>query len=161
MGENLVVLVIFFFLLVVAVVFYAGIQTRNISVKEYEFSKRGIMDTKTFLGRLPELMCVENKDPTVSCVDIVNLGYLKSYWDNIKNNATSKERNFYYDLFGDMEIIVRSIDILTGDEANNWTIYNNTPQNYRMLDEIYIPITLYNLTSDEYGLGYIEMTVYT
>jgi len=156
LGENVVVLVIFFFLLVIAVIFYSRIQIGRIAAKNTEYSSASLLDLKTMVAAMPEILCTENNDITEGCIDVINLGIMKQYWERIKQNETSPERAYYIYRLGTSQITVKRLDPMSGLVIDTWALYDNTiGMNYSR--PVYIPVSLYNATSDDYSFGFVEL----
>jgi hypothetical protein len=160
LGENVVIMVIFFFLLIMAVVFYAGIQKSRIATKQYQINTVALLDSKAMITSMPELLCTENNDVTESCIDIINLDVMKKYWDNIKNTPSSAAREYYKYRFGASEITIKRFDAYKSVWASNWTLYNNS-ENMNYSRVVYVPVSLYNATSDDYSFGLLEYRRYS
>lgn len=160
LGENVVVLVIFFFLLVIAVIFYAGIQKRSFDSKQTSARTVALIDLKTMVSAMPEILCTENNDVTDGCIDLINLGIMKEYWASIKDNESSLEREYYIYRFGLSEITIKKLNPLTGVWTNSWTLYNNSGGlNYSR--PVFISVSLYNATTDDYSFGILELRRFT
>ena len=160
-GENVIVLIIFFFLLVIAVVFYAGIQKSKFSAKQKEIESFPLLDMKTLVGAMPEIMCTENSDVTESCIDIINLEAMANFWSSINNSRTSREWEYYNQRFAYSKIVIKRLDVIQGNWTGEWTLYNNVPENFSSGRPAFIPVSLYNATRGTYDFGYIELTRYT
>ncbi len=155
LGENVVILVIFFFLLVIAVIFYSGIQKNKIITKTYQADTNILVDSKTMIASMPELLCTENGDVTESCIDLINLDIMTKHWNGISNTPSDLDRAYYVYRFGTSQITIRELDTFSGAWINSWTFYNNTEDmNYSRV--VYIPISLHNVTNDDYRFGVLE-----
>ena len=161
LGENVVVLVIFFFLLVIAVLFYANIQKSKIKAQQMEFQKIQTIDLKTIISTLPELLCTENEDVTENCIDIINLNSLASYWNSVKGRPQSQIRGYYRYRFGTTDISVKMLDPLTRNWTERWQIYSEPIKNWTSNSTVYMPVSLYNATSNDYSFGVIELVVFS
>ena len=158
-GENVVVLIIFFFLLVIAVVFYAGIQKSKSNAKTIEYQSLSLLDLKTMVAALPELLCTENSDVTDGCVDAINAKAMADYWQSIKGNPSLIEREYYRHRFGSSLITVKRFDALNNAWKDTWVIYNETG-NLSSYDTAYLPVSIYNITQGSVDFGEIEVRAY-
>lgn len=159
MGENVIMLVIFFFLLVIAVIFFAKIQKSRFTTKTIEFESRSLLDMKTLISTMPELACSENTDVTENCLDIINLGFMENYWESIQYKPESKVREYYRYRFGLSEVSVKMLDPVEGRWTQNWTIYNASNSKFYRL--IYVPVSLFDATIDDYSFGLIQIKVFS
>ena len=141
-------------------IFYANIQKSRFGTQQLEFQTRSAIDLKTVVSTLPELSCTEYNDVSSSCIDIINLESMSKYWQSIKDDLTSPERDYYKYKFGTSTIFIKMLDPETGVWTKNWTLYSQN-QSLFYSRQIFIPISLYDATSDDYSFGVLELKVFS
>ena len=144
MLETIAVIFAFFMLAAFGFVFYANMQTSSDKVKfEAEKDTMMLKIAKQAVS-LPELQC----NNRMYCIDEINIEAFKYYLH--ENSET------YYDLFKDSEIKVKKVYPPTTDPEI--TIYSR--QKGSSKKTIWMPISLYNSSSDRTSFGILRVDLY-
>ncbi|MBW2974306.1 hypothetical protein KY366_01180 [Candidatus Woesearchaeota archaeon] len=151
MGESVAILFIFFILLVFGFVFYMNIMRGSAKVEIEENIQLKAIGVAQKASFMPELQCSRENVVDENCIDILKLtaasGLLKD------NNI------YYYDIFGLSSIRVE--EVYPGrDPPKEWYLYNHTLANYSDRLSTFIPVSLFNASSEKYGYGVMVVDVY-
>jgi len=154
MFETMGVLVIFFFLLVAAASFYFQIQKSSLQNELAKQSQLRAMQVVQKAFHMPELDCSFVSVLKDNCFDKQKLAVLSSHL-----GASPQEEYLvdYYNLFGFSDI---KITQLYKTEENPVVLYRNIPDKYSSKIATQSPILLYDVISNRYDFGIIEVEVY-
>ncbi len=155
MTETIAVMFIFFILLSLGIVFYAKYSQRQADTAEHERFGQKAMDMTLQAVFLPELICTNADAETGSnCMDLQKLQYIDA------NKGLSGDE-YYFSLFSYSYIWVEQF---SPTEAN-YTIYNNTKEEYLEIIPSFFVVTLKDYLGTYYGksdynYGVLHVEVY-
>ena len=148
MGESVAILFIFFILLVFGFVFYMNILSSSTKVEVEEniqLKAVGITQKASFL---PELQCSEDNVRIENCIDVYKLDAAS---DIMRQNSL-----YYFDLLEYSKLTVER----KFPQPKTWILYNQTLGNYSNKLSTFIPVSLFNATSQKYDFGILKVEVF-
>lgn len=153
MGETIAILVIFFFLLVFGLSFYMNFFLRNVEKTAHEFSELEAIEVVQKTVYLPELQCTDMDVQIDSCFDLYKIQVLKEILEN-EDPGNKVIWSEYVSILGRSSLSIKPV-YPSGPAV---VVFDNTLADYTYKPVIYVPISLYNATSDTYSLGILNIT---
>ena len=150
MGETIVILFIFFFLLVVGAVFYVKIKTVSVSRDITEYRDVAAVELAQTISFMPEFQCTELNVVEPSCFDIYKLIAMANV------SKESQNRAYYSRELGKVTIEVLQVY----PPRATITPYNNSPGNFSLASQSNVPVSLFNVTNNEYYFGILRIITY-
>lgn len=150
-GETIAILFIFFLLIVVGAVFYVRIKAVSVSREVTEFQDVKAVELSQTVSFMPEFQCTEVNVIEPSCFDIYKLNAMEKVAEDPLNKA------FYLRALGKVSIEILQIY----PPADKIVPYNNSPGNYTAASQSNVPISLFDVTEDEYYFGVLRITTYS
>lgn len=144
--ESIFVLIIFFFLVVFGLIFYAGFSQSESKADYEEKMKLLALESGQRVQYLPEFQCTKDgKYVEADCIDLYKL------------NAFTKLRDNYMQAYSKYfpNTLVQVNLVYPENMQNKWTVYNYTSNTSGGGLRYHIPVSLYNVTAEEYYFGYI------
>jgi len=148
MGESIAILFIFFIMVVFGFVFYMNVLEGSVDMERKENTQLRAIGVAQRASFLPELQCSRDNVRDDDCIDLLRLG--------AASLLLEENRIYYYDVFEFSRIWVE--EIYPGD--NIWPLYDNTLSNYSSKLSTFIPVSLFNATSEKYAFGILGVEVY-
>ncbi len=162
MTETIAVLFIFFVLILFGIIFYYQYQKVSLVEKQQELVASRAMDTTLKVLFLPELICTKGEaEPEDNCFDMMKLRHV---------NETFKEylTKYYFNLFSYSRISVQ--EVYPGNST--FILYDKeTPpqedgsRSWKYREPTFFVVALKDemkgTAISEYGIGYVEVEVYS
>ncbi|MBW2988962.1 hypothetical protein KY358_01450 [Candidatus Woesearchaeota archaeon] len=148
MGESVAILFIFIVFVMFGFVFYMNVISGSSKTEMEENIQLEAIQAAQKASFLPELQCSRENIITEGCIDIMKLEAA---------SGTVRENNiYYYDVFESSRIWVEEIF----PEKKMWILYNGTMANYSNRLSTFIPVSLFNGTSEDIGFGILAIEFY-
>lgn len=148
MGESVAILFIFFILLMFGFVFYMRILGSSAKVDIEESIQLKAIAIAQKASFLPEMQCSQENVRIENCIDRIKLEFMEE--------LTSKNKPYYYDLFGFSSIKV----VLVSPNTGEFLVYNNTPEKYLDKLSTFIPTSLYDPETGSYQFAILVVEVF-
>jgi hypothetical protein len=147
MLESIFVLIIFFFMLIFGIIFYVKYQNMEGQNRKKDFVEIKLMEIATRIQNLPEIQCTKDgKYSEFDCVDLHKINFFKDNFENYNS--------YYSKIFSSSFINITQVY----PSSFNYEIYSKDKTNSVRL--LFLPVNIYNASSDQYNFGYITIGVY-
>ncbi|MBI2136593.1 hypothetical protein HYU06_05985 [Candidatus Woesearchaeota archaeon] len=159
MMENVAVMIIFFMLLGLGFIFYGKIGGHGAKQDIEKYVQLQAVKLAKVVAALPEVRCSEENVPVQDCFDLLRVEEAAS-----KIKDTTNER-YYFEILGYSRVAIEEKYPGNGSII----VYDNQPDINPTSDleeikfsyiPIYIPITLFNATINQYSFGVLEVGTY-
>jgi len=154
MMENIAIMVIFFLLIALGFIFYSKLGGHSAQQNIEKYAQQNAVKLAQVVASLPEVRCSEENVPVSDCYDLLRL--------NIASSETFPDNyGYYFEILGYSRIAVKPIYPEPDDPNYEILVYNNEPTNRQFsYIPIFIPITLYNATTNLFSFGVLEAGLY-
>ncbi len=159
MMENVAVMIIFFMLLMLGFIFYGKIGGASVKQDIEKYTQQQAVKLAKVVAALPEVRCSEENVPVQDCFDLLRVEAASS---RIKDSANER---YYFEILGYSRVAIEekypgngSIEVY--DIQPNLTNAANIEEITFNYIPIYIPITLFNATVNQYSFGVLEVGIY-
>lgn len=132
MFETIAVIVVFFFILVIGLIYYSGVQNREIKKMQEEDKELRAIEIMKIATYLPELQCSMDNVLTANCIDLAKLENSEIHF--------SQNRLYYTNIFSFGNITVRQIY----PEDKEYNLYFSNRPSARDRTTSNIPILIYD-----------------
>jgi hypothetical protein len=160
---NETIFVVFIILIIIMLGFVAYSKFQEVSIKEQQKDLRSarVVSTAHQLSFWPELECSEAGGISeFSCLDVTKLKVLGDFINTSKQNYRYAF-NYYFDLLKNSKITVTQVypfdEIELG--TNQWAVWDN-PGRTKTIDNIRVPVNLYDPLTKIYTFGIMELQIY-
>ncbi|MGM5481855.1 MAG: hypothetical protein ACQESF_00185 [Nanobdellota archaeon] len=144
--ETIFVLFIFFFMLVFGFIFYAGFSQRQAGEDYEKKVALQALESAQRVQYLPELQCTKDgKYVEADCIDLYKL------------EAFQELKGVYKDTYSKYfpNTLITINLVYPWNKHKEWVVYNYTINTSKSGTRYHIPVSLYNVTSDNYYFGYV------
>jgi len=139
-------------------IFYINISRSTQGAKQDDLSNLKAVEISQTISFMPEFQCSFKNIVDENCFDIMKINAFRQYVETDTLGMRSYNTT-YYDLFEYSQIIVYEI---YPKSVNSWLIYNRTEgADITNKKNTFIPISLYNATTNQYTYGILNVTVYS
>lgn len=150
--ETIAVLIVFIVIIAFGMMFYAKVARRGVQISIKKATSEDATKIAKMVSLMPEVTCSNRGVEKPNCYDIYKL--ISMY------NITENNKDYYYDLlkYSDISVVIVYPDDF---EDNEITLYNNMLPDYKSMIETFFPVSIYNITSNEFYFGYLDVKVYS
>ena len=158
--ETIFVIFLILVIVVIGFVIYSKFHEGTIKEKQREQRAREVIELAHRMSSWPELECSASGAQQFVCLDRIKLNVLSDFI-NKSRHTDSQAFNYYYDLLGDSQIIVKEVYPSNTQtyKKDYWRLYNNLGSTSHQ-NIIWVPVNLYNPLSRTYAFGVMEITLY-
>ena len=158
--ETIFVIFLILIIIVIGFVVYSKFHQENIEQEQRENRAKQAIELANRMSFWPELECSASGAQQFVCLDRIKLNVLSDFI-NKSRHTDSQAFNYYYDLLGDSQIIVKEAYPSNTHtyKKDYWTLYNN-PGRTKNQNIIWVPVNLYNPLSRTYAFGVMEIILY-
>jgi hypothetical protein len=151
MMENIAIMIIFFLLVALGLIFYSKLGGHSAQQNIEKFAQQNAVKLAQVVSSLPEVRCSEENVPVSDCYDLLRL-------DMASQNTFPNNNRYYFETLGYSKI---SVEQIYPPIPLPIEVYDNVPtnRNYNYIP-IFIPITLYNATINQFHFGVLEVGLY-
>lgn len=159
MMENVAVMIIFFMLLSLGFIFYGKIGGHSAKQDIEKYVQQQAVKLAKVVAALPEVRCSEENVPVQDCFDLLRVEETA-----LKTKDLNTQR-YYFEILGYSRVAIE--EKYPGNGIIE--VYDNQPNlaQAASIEEItfnyipiYIPITLFNATTNQYSFGVLEVGTY-
>ncbi|HIH42258.1 TPA: hypothetical protein HA246_01300 [Candidatus Woesearchaeota archaeon] len=157
MMENVAIMIIFFMLLTLGFIFYGKIGGHSAKQDIEKFAQQRAVKLAKIVAALPEVRCSEENVPVQDCYDLLRVESAKTL---IENNY-----QYYLEILGYSRVAIEekypgNATLIIYDNQPDINAVSNIEEIRFSYIPIYIPITLFNATINQYSFGVLEVGTY-
>ena len=152
-GESIAVIIIVAILIILGLFFLSVFRSDTGQVTLEREQQLSGMSRTIMIVNMQELACPQNRITRgEKCIDLLKINALE--------NVIVDERQYFLSRFGDVNLTIRYIDLINNKWVNK-TFYTQTPNNITSTATSFIPVTIYNASTDLKHFGILEVNVFS
>ncbi|MBN1376916.1 hypothetical protein JW949_01130 [Candidatus Woesearchaeota archaeon] len=154
LAESIGVIVVITFLMVMGIVVYHRFRQDSIEQQIREKKEIDAVSLSNTITSLPELKCSAFSSEGVSCIDLYKIKAISGCLEK-----TVDEINYYHDYYYDYFYNANISVIQAYPEEKTYTIYYEEGSG-KNIDQIQVPVTIYDPISETNGFGVLIIKVF-